>query len=89
MGKELFSVLKHNWRFSNSPVNSLMRLEQCCYFKISTSPLIIVLPFLPQFTGDKPPADATYFVPKKVAGPFEEWDLMTTSASLLTCKTKA
>ena len=30
-----------------------------------------MLPFLPQFTGDKPPADATYFVPKKVAEPFE------------------
>ena len=33
--------------------------------------MIIVLPFLLQFSGDKPPPNADYFVMWKVAGPFE------------------
>lgn len=31
-----------------------------------------MLPFLCQFTGDKPPAEAAYFVPEKDAGPFKK-----------------
>ena len=37
--------------------------------------MIIVLPFLSQFTGDNPPDDTEFFVPKTVDGRLEQWTL--------------
>ena len=37
--------------------------------------MIIVLPFLSQFTGENPPKDVEFLVPETVDGLFKQWTL--------------